>query len=146
MAVANAKANAEQKAKVAAEKERKRKEKKEKKEKEAAEREQKMKAMASMGLLLTADGKPRKRDVFIDGPAKPDKPDDLEAAKDALEFIRGGNENVCTPVSVQYYLWCMCMCMCMCPASLLLLCCYLLLLAAHEQWVMNAFATNSCVV
>ena len=94
MAVANSKANAEQRAKVAAEKERKRRERKEKKEKEAADKEAKIKAMASMGLLLTADGKPRKRDVFLDGPAKPEKPDDLEAAKETLDLIREGNENV----------------------------------------------------
>jgi flagellar motor component MotA len=50
-----------------------------------------------MGILLTVDGKPRKRDPAVDGPAKPPKPvqEDVESCREALDTIfRKKNENV----------------------------------------------------
>ena len=46
----------------------------------------KIKYAQTMGLLLDGNGKPRKRDAAIDGPARPEKPANLDAAKSYLGY------------------------------------------------------------
>jgi hypothetical protein len=108
LAIANAKAIAEEKAKAAAEKEKRRKEKKAKKEAEKAKLAERAQSPALR----------KKRDPAVDGPARPEKPTSFVEVNELLALIRTDNPHVC-----------ICLCFCFCVPTLLQLICLSFLLS-----------------